>query len=316
MTLGEKIKKYRVNKGLTQKALGERALGQKGDKALRIYKYENDVIVPKPDVRRSIADALDVDVEALSDIAITSNEDIMYILFELEETKGLRIHKENGHIVLDFDDQELKNNEQLFTYLSLWADESSRNKTTVADKNAYEHWKGRFVTNANDFSYKENEINAYYSSIMERINCSSEHMKSTSDIVVLLRNIIEAGRYVDVDSDKYGIYITFKIDEMIETVSESISLLYGKMLSEMQYFVELGAPCRSEILFRQGVYYVTYIIPIPSFSGIKNRIDKFQDYYQNEKTETERDQFERVFKHDLEYSNNVIADEIAFYYPK
>ncbi len=155
MTLGKKIKKYRVNKGLTQKALGERALGQKGDKALRIYKYENDVIVPKPEVRRSIADALDVDVEALSDIAITSNEDIMYILFELEETKGLRIHKDNGHIILDFDDQELKNNEQLFAYLSLWADESSRNKTTDADKNAYEHWKGRFVTNAHDFNGKD-----------------------------------------------------------------------------------------------------------------------------------------------------------------
>ena len=63
MTVGEKIRKYRLLNNLTQKELGKMALGKIGDSALRIYKYESDLMAPKTDYRQSIAEALGVDIE-------------------------------------------------------------------------------------------------------------------------------------------------------------------------------------------------------------------------------------------------------------
>lgn len=47
MTLGEKIKKYRELRGLTQKALGERVGFSIGTEDSRIRKYEKDMMALK-----------------------------------------------------------------------------------------------------------------------------------------------------------------------------------------------------------------------------------------------------------------------------
>ena len=81
MTIGEKIRYFRNLRGYTQAELGEK-LNLQAD---RIRQYENDVRTPKTDLLQKIADALDVDVEALSDINIQNATDIMHVLFELED---------------------------------------------------------------------------------------------------------------------------------------------------------------------------------------------------------------------------------------
>ena len=130
MTLGEKIKKYRELRGLTQKALGERVGFSIGTEDSRIRKYEKDMMAPKEDIRIKIAEALDIDMSALNDIDIQTEEDAIRILFYLEEKYGLEITKTRDEILLTFD----SNNTaiwKLMVYLELWAakkEEYTRNK--------------------------------------------------------------------------------------------------------------------------------------------------------------------------------------------
>lgn len=94
MTLGDKIRKFRNLKGWTQKDLGK-AVGFSASTAdSRIRKYENDIMAPKNDIRQKLAEQLDVDISALSDISIQSLEDVMHILFFFEEKLGMKIDRD------------------------------------------------------------------------------------------------------------------------------------------------------------------------------------------------------------------------------
>ena len=85
MTLGEKIKKYRELRELTQRELGQKVGFSAGTEDPRIRKYEKNMMAPKTDIRRKIAEALDIDMSALNDIDIQTEKDAIRALFYLEE---------------------------------------------------------------------------------------------------------------------------------------------------------------------------------------------------------------------------------------
>ena len=89
MTLGEKIKKYRELRELTQRELGQKVGFSAGTEDSRIRKYEKNMMAPKTDIRRKIAEALDIDMSALNDIDIQTEKDAIRVLFYLEEKYGL-----------------------------------------------------------------------------------------------------------------------------------------------------------------------------------------------------------------------------------
>ena len=93
MTLGDKIRKYRIMNDLTQKDLGIMAGFSAATADSRIRKYERDLMAPKDDIRGKLAEALDVDLSALSDIDIKSLEDVMQVLFLFEEEFGMTIER-------------------------------------------------------------------------------------------------------------------------------------------------------------------------------------------------------------------------------
>ena len=112
MTVGEKIKKYRQLKGMTQWELGA-AAGFKENAAVgRISQYETDKVVPRGDAMALIASVLDVEGAALSDINVSSFADVMHVLFEFEERFGMEIEKRDGKTFLVFDDA----NEEISSY--------------------------------------------------------------------------------------------------------------------------------------------------------------------------------------------------------
>ncbi len=154
MTFGDKIRKYRKLKKLNQKQLGEQ-IGFKSSTAdVRINQYETGKMCPKSDIKAKLAKCLDVDIEALSNINIQSFKDVMYILFELEESYGLKIDadtKNKKHnITLSFD-----KNSSLYHYISYWIDK----KAEFENPEDYEKWKARFFTNfSNDFKESSEEM--------------------------------------------------------------------------------------------------------------------------------------------------------------
>ena len=109
MTLGEKIKKYRELRELTQRELGQKVGFSAGTEDSRIT-----------DIRRKIAEALDIDMSALNDIDIQTEKDAIRALFYLEEKYEMDIKKTDREIRLTFD---IDNTDiwKLIEYLEEWA---------------------------------------------------------------------------------------------------------------------------------------------------------------------------------------------------
>lgn len=70
MSIGENIKKYRKEKGLTQKELADKI----GKDFSTVQKYELNISQPPIDVLNRIADTLDIDVSKLFYIENTLNQ--------------------------------------------------------------------------------------------------------------------------------------------------------------------------------------------------------------------------------------------------
>ncbi|WP_196592540.1 helix-turn-helix domain-containing protein [Pectinatus sottacetonis] len=77
MTIGDKIRHIRAFRGYTQSQLGK-MVGLSGD---RIRQYENDVRKPKPELLQKIVKALNVDESVLSEINITTFDDVYAYFF-------------------------------------------------------------------------------------------------------------------------------------------------------------------------------------------------------------------------------------------
>ena len=84
MTVGDKIKKIRIFRNMTQKELAERiGLGENG--ANRIAQYETNYRVPKQELLNEMAKALDVNPENFSNATRMSASDFMITLFWIDE---------------------------------------------------------------------------------------------------------------------------------------------------------------------------------------------------------------------------------------
>ena len=140
MTIGEKIKIARSLRGYTQKQLG--MMTNLSD--VRIRQYELNIRTPKEAQLVAIADALGVSNQFFRSIEMDSNDDIMHILFELEDLKGLGIEKisnANGktkEIILKFHDKPL--NERI----DQWYKKRADFEAGKLSRDEYDLWKARF----------------------------------------------------------------------------------------------------------------------------------------------------------------------------
>jgi transcriptional regulator with XRE-family HTH domain len=85
MAVGDRIKRIRNVRGLTQKELGL-AIGFDDNTAdVRVAQYESGTRTPKEDMLKKIAEVLDVNYRAIYEPTLYAAEDVMYTLFELDE---------------------------------------------------------------------------------------------------------------------------------------------------------------------------------------------------------------------------------------
>lgn len=85
MAIGDRIKRARNFRGMTQKELGI-AIGLDEKSAdIRIAQYESGTRTPKEKLLKRIAEVLDVNYRSLYESNLYAAEDIMYALFELDE---------------------------------------------------------------------------------------------------------------------------------------------------------------------------------------------------------------------------------------
>lgn len=328
MTLGDKIRKYRMLKGWTQKELGLKVGFSAATADSRIRKYEKDLMAPKEEIRTRLAAVLDVDLSALSDINISSYEDVMQTLFLFEEELGMEIEKKDSKTYLSFDDHN-KEIRTLITFMNLWRNQKAAmlpNPETATDEQiiAYESWKARFAQNTHEyFAGKEKEIEAHYKLLVSKIAASYTYATKTSEITLLLRKLIEEGftvstTYTNSFDQLAGPGFTFVVNELLAPSSEKAESLFTQFLAELDHFTELGAKSFTELQMIDKSLTITYFVPVPSFSVIKSQVDNLLEHLGNKDNENDfsRDTFEMMFAEDLKNYQNNIEEEIKAFCQK
>ncbi|WP_172136436.1 helix-turn-helix domain-containing protein [Adlercreutzia sp. ZJ473] len=133
MSTGQKIKKYRKLRKLTQNELG-RAVGLT-ESAIR--NYEHDYRTPNEDQVRAIARELNVPVAALEDYEISSAREALEALFRLEDAFGLKPDG-SGCLVID---PKAKGAQKIAIALKAWRDVLDEVESGDMTEEEYELWK-------------------------------------------------------------------------------------------------------------------------------------------------------------------------------
>lgn len=105
-SLGGKIKRFRELRGWTQKELGLKAGYTASTADVRVVQYEKNKKIPREKALTDLADALEVDREALFDADMLSLNCMYHALFEIEEFHGLHPVKIGSDYYLEFSEYD------------------------------------------------------------------------------------------------------------------------------------------------------------------------------------------------------------------
>ena len=136
--LGNRIRKIRQMQGLTQAELGMAIEFGENTAGVRVAQYEQGSRNPNMQLKKKLASVLQVSLQAfcVSDIA-----DTMQLLFALEDIHGIKIKKEDGKFLLQFEDNELQ------SLLKLWWEKQEEIRFHKITRNMYDFWRYRFSEN-------------------------------------------------------------------------------------------------------------------------------------------------------------------------
>ena len=132
MTLGEKIRLHRTMKGLTQKQLGEMT----GIHEVSIRKYEADRMIPKKEQLEKLSECLGVSYNEFVDLHISTDSDILPLLFAIDEVFEMQISSENNETFYIEFKEPLVNH-----FLREWQSLKELNKLGEVSKEDYDVWK-------------------------------------------------------------------------------------------------------------------------------------------------------------------------------
>ena len=138
MAIGERIKRIRNFRKMTQTQLGESV----GLSDVRIRQYEIGNRTPKDDMIQELAKALRCNYRSIYEPKLYAAEDVMYTLFELDEHYDMPLYevadKENAsekHICIGF------NYSLLDDFLSEWMKKKEELASGKITKEEYFEWK-------------------------------------------------------------------------------------------------------------------------------------------------------------------------------
>lgn len=135
MKVGEKTRKFRTEKGLSQKGLAKMA----GLSELAIRNYELGNRTPSDKQLAAIAGALAISPFAISVPDIESHIGVMHTLFALEEEYGATLVCEPGATYITF-----PTGSDLRCRLSDWGEAFSKLKAGSMTKEEYKEWKNTY----------------------------------------------------------------------------------------------------------------------------------------------------------------------------
>ena len=137
MKIGERLKKFRTAKGLSQKQLA--IMSEMSEPAIRNYELGNRY--PNGKQLEKIAGALEISPLAISDPNFDTYCGLMHSLFQLEDLYNLKPQMIDGKIMLSFDVKPLSSITQ---DLRLWNNELKNLKNKAISQEEYDLWRYSF----------------------------------------------------------------------------------------------------------------------------------------------------------------------------
>lgn len=151
MAIGDRIKRIRNFRGLTQKEFGKLIGFDEKTADIRVAQYESGTRTPKEELLQKMAEVLDVNYRSLYEPTLYAAEDIMYTLFELDEHYNTIVHDvpdedypESKHLAVQF-----KSN-LLDSFLKEWQQRKKDLADGVISKAEYTEWKLNWPATADD----------------------------------------------------------------------------------------------------------------------------------------------------------------------
>jgi len=142
VAIGDKIKKIRVKRNMTQKDLGL-AIGFNDRTAdVRMAQYESGTRVPKEAVIVKIAEVLNVNADYLMAPAIDRTEEIVHALIYLDELNHLKMEAEDYTTPEGVELKRIKiSMTYLDYYLEEWYDKKRALENNEITQEEYYEWK-------------------------------------------------------------------------------------------------------------------------------------------------------------------------------
>ena len=326
MTLGEKIKKYRLMKNLTQKDLGIKVGFSAATADSRIRKYEKDIMAPKNDIRQKIADALDIDLSALSDINIESYEDIMQILFLFEENLVMEIERKDGKTHLIFDDNN-KDIEKFISYLYIWHSQKKNlisTSDTISTEEMYKYkiWKSRFPKDINAYWNKQlDDLDQLYAPLVKKSASKNKKITLLSEFLLQIRKLIQSGVSIETNVKLSGtgqaaLVLGFYLPEILNTNNKERLLHFADYIYNLETLQSYGMLIDRQILTKEKGTQVIYSLQLSPLSAFKSTIDKIS-HFENDianKNDWDIESFESQFESDLKMYDMNLKEEIKHFY--
>jgi len=141
MAIGERIRFFRMLRGMTQKYLGMTVGFPEKSADVRLAQYENGSRLPKADLTATLAEVLDVSPQALSVPDIDSYTGLMHTLFTLEDLYGLKVRELDGEICLTVDVRQNKDAARLHEMLCSWREQAAKLEAGEISKEDYDKWR-------------------------------------------------------------------------------------------------------------------------------------------------------------------------------
>lgn len=332
MTLGEKIKEYRLLHDMTQKELGMKVGFSAVTADTRIRQYEKDVMAPKSDIRNKLIQALDVDKSALSDIDIRSIEDVVRLFFFMEEYLGFEIEKvdlENYQFFskdkVNFQKREIQ---FLNSYMYIWQQQKKNllNSKTENKEDSYREyrlWKSRFALNINDYwDSVYNKVTSHYEPLVNSISQTKQKTIYIYEFLNTIRKLIEAGLKFEVSSESRGLnygYLVFefKVSDLLSPMSNEIESLFAEFLNDLKAFEEYGMTVDILVFTFPSGNTISYHLQLNPLMPLRGCIEELIEY-ENKKDSMDdysKELFEDMFEYrNKSYFNLDIHEEIDIYY--
>ena len=136
MSRGERIRRYRKMKGLTQKSLAEKI----GLAESAVRNYELGLLDPSQETLAALSDALGVPMSALDAYELSSAREALEALFRLEDAFGLK-PVDGETLALD---PKAEGAQKLSAALAAWRGALDELEAGEMTQDEYERWRATF----------------------------------------------------------------------------------------------------------------------------------------------------------------------------